>query len=109
MKKTAYEKAMEQIHKLEASEAGINPRLYKELHESYQTFADFISLCRDWTSYILMQYALEKGVYKPERIVLGRMSRYVESFIKNLLRLKDTEAGKKAISQLRFPDNFPLT
>lgn len=109
LKVSAYERAMNYVRLLEASEAGIDPRLYKEIHDGYVVFADFISLRRDWSSYLLMQWALEKGVYKPERKVIGRMARYSESFIKNLVRLKDTPAGKKAMGELNFPDLFPLT
>jgi len=109
MKHSAYDRAVAQLQQLEAARAATDPRLYTEIHEGYQVFADFISLRRDWASYLLMQYALEKGVYQPERKVLGRMSRYVESFIRNLVRLKDTPAGKRAMRQLDFPDGFPLT
>lgn len=109
LKHSAYERAMGHVYQLEVAEAAIDPRLYREIHDGYVVFADFISLRRDWASYLLMQYALEKGVYPPERKVLGRMSRYVESFIKNLVRLKETPAGKKAMGELSFPDHFPLT
>jgi hypothetical protein len=109
MKQSAYERAKAHIYTLEAACAGIDPRLYKEIRDGYEVFADFISLRRDWASYILMQYAIEKGVYPPERKVLGRMSRYMESFVKNLVRLKDTPAGKKAMGQIGCPDLFPLT
>ena len=64
---------------------------------------------RDWTGYLLVQYAVEKGVYPPERKVLGRMSRYVEIFIRDLLRLYDTEAGRYVRSRICFPDQFPLS
>ena len=56
-----------------------------------------------------MQYAIEKGVYPPERKVLGRMSRHAEYFIRALVRLKDTPAGKRAMGQISFPDQFPLS
>ena len=72
MKHSAYERAAAQIHQLEAARAATDPRLYAEVRDGYQVFADFILLRRDWASYILMQYAIEKGVYKPERKVLGR-------------------------------------
>ncbi|HHN46288.1 MAG TPA: hypothetical protein ENN09_02500 [Planctomycetes bacterium] len=109
MKHSAHRRAVEHIHRLDAARPAIAPRLYQEIRDGYQVFADYISLRRDWSSYILMLYAVEKGVYPPERKVLGRMSRYVESFIANLVRLKDSPAGRKAMTQLAFPDPFPLS
>jgi hypothetical protein len=37
------------------------------------------------------------------------MSRHAETFIANLVRLKDRPAGQRAMKQLAFPDPFPLT
>jgi hypothetical protein len=37
------------------------------------------------------------------------MSRFSETFIRNLVRLKDRPAGKKAMTKLSFPDSFALT
>jgi hypothetical protein len=109
MKHSAYERATAHIRAIEAARAATEPRLYEEIREGYQTFADYICLRRDWSSYLLMQYGIEKGVYPPERAVLGRMSRYAETFIANLVRLKDTPAGQKAMRQIGFPDRFPLS
>ena len=72
-------------------------------------FSEVILLMRDWQSYLLVQYAIEKGVYPPELKILGRMSRYVETFIRNLFRLKDTPGGKYVASRINFPDAFPLS
>ncbi len=66
-------------------------------------------LVRDWSCYLLMQYGIEKGVYPADRLSLGRMSRYVETFIRNLTRLKDHPAGQKAMARISFPDAFALT
>jgi hypothetical protein len=64
---------------------------------------------RDWSSYLLMQYGVERGVFPADRPTLGRMSRYVETFIRNLMRLRERPAGKKAAGMLAFPDRFALT
>jgi len=56
-----------------------------------------------------MQYGIERKLYPADRLHLGRMSRYVEGFIRNLVRLRHTPAAKWAISHLSFPDPFPLT
>jgi hypothetical protein len=53
-----------------------------------------------------MQLALEHKIYPPTIEHLTRMSRYVEQFIKNLERLKDTDAGKLARRRLDFPNYF---
>jgi len=37
------------------------------------------------------------------------MSRHAEAFIRGLMELRDTPAGKWAASRLRFPDPFALT
>ena len=105
----AYDRACTHIERIQAAQAAIDPALYVELIEGYQAFADVIVLRRDWSSYLLMQYAIEKGVYPPEREVLGRMSRYVETFISNLLRLKDTAAGQHVMQRVSFPDRFDLS
>lgn len=109
MKHDAHKRAVEHIGKLYAARPAMHPKLFEEIHGGYQIFADYISLRRDWVSYLLMQYGIEKGVFPPERKVLGRMSRYVETFIRNLVRLKDTPAGKRVMNQIGFPDKFPLT
>ena len=59
--------------------------------------------------FLLMHYGLERKLFPADRPHVGRMSRYDEKFIRNLGRLGDTEAGKMAMSQLSFPDAFPLT
>jgi len=56
-----------------------------------------------------MQYAIERKLYPADRVHLGRMSRYVERFIATLTELKDTEAGKKTMNSIAFPDSFPLS
>jgi hypothetical protein len=40
---------------------------------------------------------------------LDRMSRYVETFIRNLTARRDAPAGRWAAAHLAFPDAFPLT
>lgn len=109
MKHQACERAFMHLDRLSAARAAMHPRLFDELHAGYTQFAQYIMLVRDWSSYLLMQYAIERGIYEPRREVLGRMSRYVESFIRNLTRLRDEPAGQRAIGQLSFPDLFPLT
>lgn len=108
-KHDAYVQVCEHIAKIEAARPAMHPRLFEEVHAGYKLFANFILLARDWNSYILMQYGIEKGVYPPERKILGRMSRYVETFIRNLVMLRDTPAGKKVMASIAFPDNFALT
>ena len=109
MKHAAYDAACAHIAGLEAARPAIHPRLYDELHPGYVTFAEFILLVRDWSSYLLMQHGIERGVYPADRLALGRMSRHAETFIANLVRLKDRPAGQRAMKQLAFPDPFPLT
>ena len=105
----AYERACDSVEKIKAFRASMNPKLYAELIAGFTMLADYILLCRDWNSYILMQYAIERKLYPADRLHLGRMSRYVENFIRNIERLKDTEVGKFVFSQMSFPDKFPLT
>jgi hypothetical protein len=105
----AYDRAAGHLVRIAASRAAMHADLYAELQEAWQTFADVIALRRDWSSYLLMQYAIEKGVYPPHRKVLGRMSRYAETFIANLVRLKDTAAGRHVMGRISFPDRFALT
>jgi len=109
MKHEAHERARANIEKIKAARAAAHPQLYEELIAGYEMLADTISLCRDWHCYLLMQYAIERGLYEPTRKNLGRMSRYAEAFIRNLLRLRDTDAGRYAIKRLSFPDPFDLT
>lgn len=109
MKHEAHEAARAHIENLKAAEPAMHPDLFRELTQGYEVFADYIQLIRDWSSYLLMQYAVEKGVFPPERQVLGRMSRYVETFVHNLVLMKERKAGQKAMSHIAFPDHFPLT
>jgi len=109
MKHEAQASADRHLARIEAARGGMSPALYEELHAGYSNFADYILLVRDWSSYLLMQYGIERGVFPADRPTLGRMSRYAERFIRNLVRLKDRPAGKKAQAQLAFPDAFPLT
>ena len=109
MKEEAHKRAAAHLDNIKAMEAALDPRLFQELLEGYTVFADSIGLRRDWHCYLLAQYGIEKGVYPADRKSLGQMSRYVESFIRNLIRLEDTPAGKRVISLLAFPDVFPLS
>jgi hypothetical protein len=109
MKHTAQSDADAHLARLEAARAAIHPKLYEELYTGYTDFTEYILLVRDWSSYLVMQYGIERNVYPADRQTLGRMSRYAETFIRNLVRLKDRPAGKKAMTQLAFPDNFALT
>jgi len=109
MKHEACERAYNNLARIRAAEAAMHPDLYKELEQGYSVFADVVLLQRDWNSYLLMLYAVEKKVYSPERKILGRMSRYAETFISNLVRLRETPAGKRVMSSISFPDDFPLS
>jgi len=109
MKRDAHARARSAVAKVEAARAAMHPRLYEELSGGLTRLADTILLCRDWHSYLLMQYGIERGVYPADRLNLGRMSRYAETFIRNLRDLAGGPAGKAALSRLQFPDPFPLT
>ena len=109
MKEEAFVSANENVDRIKAAETSMSADLYAELLDGYTTFRDVIMVTRDWHCYLLMQYAIEKGVFPPERKVLGRMSRYVENFIRNLVRLEDAPAGDYVRSRLSFPDVFPLS
>ncbi|HTL50957.1 MAG TPA: hypothetical protein VL860_00125, partial [Planctomycetota bacterium] len=103
-KENAYAEAATWLERLQAAQASTPPALYAELHPAWTTFRDYISLRRDWTGYLMMQLALEHKIYAPTVEHLTRMSRYVEQFIRNLERLKDSDAGKLARKQLGFPN-----
>jgi len=109
MRHEAHERARRAIETIRAARAAMSEDLYAELLPAYEGLADSILLCRDWHCYLLTQYGIERGVYPSDRPTLGRMSRYVETFIRNLIRLRETPAGRRAIGQLAFPDTFPLT
>jgi hypothetical protein len=109
MKHEAYDSACMHVARLEAARAAMHPGLFGEIHAGYTDFGAFILLVRDWSSYLLMQYGIERGVFPTDRPTLGRISRYAETFIRNLVRLHDTPAGKRVRGQLVFPDAFPLT
>jgi hypothetical protein len=109
MKYAAESRARDRIAALEAARPAMHQGLFEEIHKGYAAFADYILLVRDWSCYILMQYGIEKGVYPPDRPTLGRMSRYVETFIRNLTALRDAPAGRWAAKHISFPDSFPLT
>ena len=108
-KSEAHERALSHLAVLGASRAAMSAELYEELSRGYTTLADYISLCRDWHSYLLIQYAVERGLVEPTRVNLGRMSRFCEGFIRGLVRLKGTEAGRMAEGRISFPDPFDLT
>ncbi len=108
-KQSAYEQACQHLEQIKLAQPAIHPDLYNELLDGYTMFSDVILLMRDWHGYLLIQYALEKGVYPPDRKMLGRMSRYAEAFIRNLLRLKDAPGGKYVAARINFPDIHPLT
>jgi hypothetical protein len=109
MKHNAYVQACEHVSRLETARPAMNPKLFDELHPAYVNFTNYILLVRDWSSYLLMQHGIERKAFPADRKTLGRMSRYVETFIHNLIRLKDTSAGKRAMASHVFPDKFPLT
>lgn len=108
MKHEACDTARMHIARIEAARAAMHPGLYEEIHTGYTNFAEYMLLVRDWSSYLLMQHGIERGVFPPRRQELARMSRHAETFIRNLARLKDRPAGRKAISRLAFPDPFPI-
>jgi hypothetical protein len=108
-KHAAYERAEAAIARIEAARAAIHADLYAELKAALTMLADSILLRRDWDSYLLTQYGIERGLYPADRVNLGRMSRYVERFAANLARLRDAEAGRYALSRLPGPDPFALT
>ncbi len=108
MKKDAYEEACRGLEKIKATRAAMSQRLYDELVAGYTLLSDYILLCRDWQCYLLMLYGIERGVYPADRVHLETMSRYAETFIHNLCRLKDTDAGKRAMKRLGFPEPFPI-
>lgn len=109
MKREAHEQARANIERIKAARAAMNERLFDELTKGYTTLADYILLCRDYHSYLLVQYGIECGLLPADRKTLGRMSRYAESFIRNLRDMKDTDAGRMALRRLSFPDPFPLS
>jgi hypothetical protein len=109
MKHASYEGACSHLAKIAAARAVTHPGLFDEIHKGYTDFSEFILLVRDWSSYLLMQYGIERGVFPANRLTLGRMSRFVETFIRNLARLGDHPAGRRAMDRLAFPDTFPLT
>jgi hypothetical protein len=109
MKHDAYESACGHLAKLAAARAVMHPGLLEEIQTGYTNLAEFILLARDWGSHLLMQYGIERGVFAADRRTLGRMSRYNETFIRNLTRLHDRPAGKWVAAQMAFPDGFELT
>ena len=108
MRATAYDRTCAVLQEIEAARDRMHASLFKDLSEGLRTLAHTILLNRDWSAYLLVQYGIERGVYPADRLHLGRMSRYVEQFIVNLRDLKDTEAGRRVMSRLAFPDPFPL-
>ena len=109
MKHDAYERASQNVSRITEAKGSMHPRLYEELVDGYTTFADYILLARDWHSYLVMQYAIERSALPADRKILSRMSRYVEQFISNLVRLRDTDAGRMAIKGIHMPDPFEMT
>ncbi|MGH7145499.1 MAG: hypothetical protein ACREJ2_15420 [Planctomycetota bacterium] len=105
-KENALVEACNWHEKLVAAEAATPPALFQELRPAWETFRDYMLLRRDWNGYLMMQLALEHKLYPPSVEVLTRMSRYVEQFIVNLEKLKDTAAGKLARKQISFPNHF---
>ena len=102
----AQERARRNIERIEAARNEMHPGLFDELVQGYRTLADYILLARDWYSYIVLQYGIERGVFGADRQTLARMSRHVESFLANLVRLRDTEAGRLAMKGVKVPDCF---
>jgi hypothetical protein len=108
MKHEACERASRAVEKIKAAEEAMDPALYRELLSEYTRLADTVLLYRDWHSYILTLYAIERDVYPADRQHLAQMSRYAERFIRNLHRM-DTTPGKQAPASVQFPDVFPIT
>ena len=106
MKHDAHERARRNIARIKAARAAMHPQLFDELVDGYTTFADCILLARDWHSYVLMQYAIERGVVPADRGNLARMSRCVEQFIVNMLRLRDSASPASALMRMNVPDPF---
>ena len=109
MRHEACDRARDAIQTLRAARSRMHVELYEELLAGLTMLADTILLCRDWHSYLLVQYGIERGVYPPDRVHLGLMSRYAEQFIRNLRDLAETEAGRRAAARVEFPDPFPLS
>ena len=108
-KADACERAFAAIETIKAVRVDMHVELFDELIDGLTMLAESILLCRDWHSHLAVQYGIERGVFAADRKTLGRMSRYGESFIRNLVRLRDQPAGKWAMGRLSFPDEFPLT
>ena len=108
-KHAAADKARAAIAKVHAARAAMRLDLHHELTESLTMLADAVLLARDWHSYLAVQYGIEHGVFPADRVTLGRMIRYGETFIRNLLKLADAPAGKWARSRMSFPDAFGLS
>jgi hypothetical protein len=109
MRQEACDEAAAALARVRAAQAAMHPGLFEELTSGLAVLADYMRLCRDWHSYLLMQYGIERGLYPADRIALGRMSRSVESFIRALAELRDRPAGARALARLAFPDEFPLS
>ena len=108
-RRDASERAAGAIQKVRAAAAAMAPKLFEELMAGLTMLDGAVGLCRDWHCHLLMQYGIERGLYPADRVSLGRMSRHAEAFIRGLMELRDTPAGKWAASRLRFPDQFALT
>jgi hypothetical protein len=106
MKRAAEERARRNIGRLKAARAAMAPRLFDEVAKGYGTLADYILLIRLWHSHLVMQYGIEKGVFKCDRPTLARTSRFNEEFVRSLVRLKDSEAYRLATRRFAFPDPF---
>ena len=106
MKHDAHERARRNIGRIKAARAAMHPQLFDELVDGCTTFADCVLLARDWHSYVLMQYAIERDVVPADRENLARMSRYVEQFIVNMLRLRDSASPASALMRMNVPDPF---
>jgi len=106
MKHDAHARARRNIERVRSAAASMSPALVAELLAGCETFADYVLLARDWHCYLLMQYAIERAVLRADRRTLARTSGYVETFLANLTRLRDTEAGRIALKGINVPDPF---
>ncbi len=117
MKNAACERIQKNLKRMELGRNELSDKFYAEAYPSYQVFANFAELCRDWHSYIVTLYGIEKGVFKPSRENLAKMSRYVETFIVEFAAMQNSPVGEimlrnglkmETISnpKLSFPDNF---